>query len=57
VKFVEWPDIDDPYQELRNQMLSWPDAAHDDLMDSLSLIVNHTDLTSTSIFGGSYRDE
>ncbi|AFH22250.1 hypothetical protein OSG_eHP20_00075 [environmental Halophage eHP-20] len=57
VQFVEWPDIDDPYQELRNQMLSWPDAAHDDLMDSLALIVNHTDLTSTSIFGGSYRDE
>jgi len=57
VKFVGWPDIEDPYQELRNQMLSWPDAAHDDLMDSLSLIVNHTDLTSTSIFGGSYRDE
>ena len=57
VKFVEWPDIDDPYQELRNQMLSWPDAAHDDLMDSLALIVNHTDLTSTSIVGGSYRDE
>ena len=57
VQFVEWPDIDDPYQELRNQMLSWPDAAHDDLMDSLALIVNHTDLTSTSIVGGSYRDE
>jgi phage terminase large subunit-like protein len=35
-------------------MLSFPDASHDDLMDSLALVVNHSNLGGTSIFGGSY---
>mgnify|MGYP006279273311 CR=1 FL=1 len=55
VKFVEWDNH--PFQDLISQMLSWPDATHDDLMDSLSIIVEHTDLNPTSIISGSYRDE
>jgi len=55
VKFVEWDNH--PFQDLISQMLSWPDATHDDLMDSLSIIVEHTDLNPTSIISGSYRDD
>ena len=54
VEFCDWSGNQDDFQELRNQMLSFPDSSHDDLMDSLSLIVNHTDITSQNIFGGSY---
>ena len=54
VEFCDWSGNQDDFQELRNQMLSFPDSSPDDLMDSLSLIVNHTDITSQNIFGGSY---
>jgi len=54
VEFCDWSGSQDDFSELRNQMLSFPDSSHDDLMDSLSLIVNHTDITSQNIFGGSY---
>jgi len=58
VKFIDWREDENeelPYQELRDQMLGFPESAHDDLMDSLSLIVNHAP-TGTSIFGGEYND-
>jgi len=58
VKFIDWREDENeelPYQDLRDQMLGFPESAHDDLMDSLSLIVNHAP-TGTSIFGGEYND-
>ena len=58
VKFIDWRADENeelPYQDLRDQMLGFPESAHDDLMDSLSLIVNHAP-TGTSIFGGEYND-
>jgi predicted phage terminase large subunit-like protein len=54
VKFVKWDNP--PFDDLISQMLSWPDARHDDLMDSLSMIVEHTDLNPSGIISGSYRD-
>lgn len=54
VQFIDWSGDNDDFTELRNQMLSFPDASHDDLMDSLALVVNHSNLGGTSIFGGSY---
>ena len=54
VKFVKWQNH--PFDDLISQMLSWPDARHDDLMDSLSMIVEHTDLNPSGIISGSYRD-
>lgn len=58
VKFIDWRENETdpvPYQDLRDQMLGFPEAAHDDLLDSLALVVNHAP-TGTSIFGGSYKD-
>jgi len=53
VKFVDW---DEPrFDELHQQMLAWPESNHDDMIDSLALVVNNSDVhTSQSIFGGSY---
>jgi len=56
VKFVDWEE--DRFQELHQQMLAWPESNHDDMIDSLSLVINNSDIhTSDSIFGGSYRDK
>ena len=58
VKFIDWREDESeelPYQELRDQMLGFPESSHDDLMDSLNLIVDHAP-TGTSIFGGEYND-
>jgi phage terminase large subunit-like protein len=58
VEFIDWRESEDetlPYQDLRDQMLAFPEGSHDDLMDSLSLLVNHAP-TGTSIFGGEYND-
>jgi predicted phage terminase large subunit-like protein len=55
VKFVDW---DEPrFDELHQQMLAWPESNHDDMIDSLALVVNNSDVhTSQSIFGGSYGE-
>lgn len=56
VKFIEWRE--DRFSELHQQMLAWPDSNHDDMIDSLSLVVNHArvDLEG-QMFGGSYGDD
>jgi predicted phage terminase large subunit-like protein len=55
VKFIDWGD--DTFQELHQQMLAWPESNHDDMIDSLALVVNNSDVhTSQSIFGGSYGE-
>jgi len=54
VEFCDWSGNQDDFQELRNQMLSFPDSSHDDLLDSLSLVVDHTDIASQTMFSGSY---
>jgi predicted phage terminase large subunit-like protein len=55
VKFVNWEE--DRFQELHQQMLAWPESNHDDMIDSLSLVINNSDIhTSDSIFGGSYKE-
>jgi len=54
IQFLDWPDESNPHDELISQMLSWPQTPHDDLMDSLALIVNHSSVGGTSIFSGSY---
>ena len=55
VKFVDW---DEPrFDALHQQMLAWPESNHDDMIDSLALVVNNSDVhTSQSIFGGSYGE-
>ena len=55
VKFVDW---DEPrFEALHQQMLAWPESNHDDMIDSLALVVNNSDVhTSQSIFGGSYGE-
>jgi len=55
VKFIDWGDEDSTFQELHQQMLAWPESNHDDMIDSLALVVNNSDVhTSQSIVGGSY---
>jgi predicted phage terminase large subunit-like protein len=54
VQLIDWSGDQSDFQELRNQMLSFPDGSHDDVMDSLALVVNHSNLGNTSIFSGSY---
>ena len=58
VKFIDWRETENeklPFETLRDQMLGFPDIAHDDALDSLALLVNHAP-TGTSIFGGEYND-
>ena len=53
VKFIDWDD--NVFGELHEQMLAWPDARHDDMIDSLSLVVNHGGSSvSQRMFTGSY---
>ena len=55
VKFVEWDE--NRFDELHQQMLAWPESNHDDMIDSLALVVNNSDVhTSQSIVGGSYGE-
>ena len=55
VKFVEWEE--NRFAELHQQMLAWPESNHDDMIDSLALVVNHSDVnTSEQMFGGSYGE-
>jgi len=55
VKFVRWDE--NRFAELHQQMLAWPESNHDDMIDSLSLVVNHSDVnTSEQMFGGSYGE-
>jgi predicted phage terminase large subunit-like protein len=55
VKFVRWDE--NRFAELHQQMLAWPESNHDDMIDSLSLVVNHSDVnTSERMFGGSYGE-
>jgi len=55
VKFVRWDE--NRFSELHQQMLAWPESNHDDMIDSLSLVVNHSDVsTSERMFGGSYGE-
>jgi predicted phage terminase large subunit-like protein len=55
VKFVRWDE--NRFSELHQQMLAWPESNHDDMIDSLSLVVNHSDVnTSEQMFGGSYGE-
>jgi predicted phage terminase large subunit-like protein len=55
VKFVRWDE--NRFTELHQQMLAWPESNHDDMIDSLSLVVNHSDVnTSERMFGGSYGE-
>ena len=57
VKFIDWGDEDSTFQELHQQMLAWPESNHDDMIDSLALVVNNSDVhTSQSIVGGSYGE-
>jgi len=57
VKFIDWGDDDSTFQELHQQMLAWPESNHDDMIDSLALVVNNSDVhTSQSIVGGSYGE-
>ena len=55
VKFADWSGRQEDFQELRNQMLSFPDGSHDDIMDSLALVVNNAGVTSQTMFSGTYR--
>ena len=59
VQFVDWSDSgeDKPFRELRNQMLIVPDGSHDDLMDSLELVVNHADINTTNILSEQYKED
>jgi len=58
VQFIDWGD--DTFDALHQQLLAWPDSQHDDMIDSLSLVVNHggADVSQT-MFSGSYgnRDD
>jgi len=53
VQFVDWGD--DTFAPLHQQLLSWPDSQHDDMVDSLAMVVNHggADVSQT-MFSGSY---
>jgi len=53
VQFVDWGD--DTFGALHQQLLSWPDSQHDDMVDSLAMVVNHggADVSQT-MFSGSY---
>ncbi len=59
VQFVDWsgPNEDKPFRELRNQMLSFPEGSHDDLLDSLELVVNRADINSTNVLSESYKED
>mgnify|MGYP006955944492 FL=1 len=53
VQVIDWGD--DTFAALHQQLLSWPDSKHDDMVDSLAMVVNHggADISQT-MFSGSY---
>ena len=53
VRFVEYGD--DRFDELISQMLAWPDTQHDDLCDSLAMLIRHAPIP-TQVHSGSYND-